>query len=157
MEHYTDLKRIGRGNYGTVYKGKDQRNGRVYCLKQIIMESHSDNERKEAEQECDLLKTLDHPGIVRYHEHFMHEDSLWVVMAYCEQGDLGQHIKKRAKAEQYFTEDQVVDWFVQIAMALHYVHSRKILHRDVSCACTVCRPRSQEPQPRAPAWNPSCL
>ena len=90
MQNYEVGKRIGRGNYGTVHVAKDRRNKRWYCLKQILMEAHSDEERQQAEEEVRMLSSLDHPGIVRYHEHFVHEDSLCVVMAYCEGGDLAQ-------------------------------------------------------------------
>lgn len=39
-----------------------------------------------AQQEVQVLRSLDHPGIVRYHEHFVHGETLCVVMAYCEGG-----------------------------------------------------------------------
>ena len=116
MENYVVGKRVGRGNYGTVHVAEDKRNSRRYCLKQIQMEAHSDEERQQAMEEVRLLASLDHPGIVKYHEHFMHEDSLCVVMAYCEGGDLSQHIKRRAKAEEYYEEHEVLDFFIQIVM-----------------------------------------
>jgi hypothetical protein len=131
MENYDNFKRIGRGNYGTVFLARDVRNGKFYCLKQVQMDTYSDQERETAVQECEVLRTLDHPGIVRYREHFLHGDCLCVVMTYCEGGDLAATIKKRAKAEQRFTEAEVLDWFVQLVMALHHVHGKKILHRDL--------------------------
>lgn len=131
MDNYERGKRIGRGNYGTVYIAKDRRNGHWYCLKMIMMEASTGEEKDKAKQEVDVLRGLDHPGIVRYHEDFVHEDSLCVVMHYCEGGDLAQCIKRRAKEQAYFTEHEVLDYFVQIVMALHYVHSKHILHRDL--------------------------
>ena len=95
------------------------------------METYSAEERANAQQEVEVLRTLDHPGIVRYREHFLHGESLCVVMTYCEGGDLAAIIKRRAKKEDHFTEAEVLDWFVQLVMALHHVHSKKILHRDL--------------------------
>jgi NIMA (never in mitosis gene a)-related kinase len=97
----------------------------------IMMEAHTDEERERAQHEVAVLRGLDHPGIIRYHEHFVHEDQLCVVMHLCEGGDLSQHIKQRAKHEKQFQEHEVIDLFVQIVMALHYVHSKRILHRDL--------------------------
>ena len=131
MENYDSVRKIGRGNYGTVYLARDKRNGKHYCLKQIQMETYSAEERANAQQEVEVLRTLDHPGIVRYREHFLHGESLCVVMTYCEGGDLAAIIKRRAKKEDHFTEAEVLDWFVQLVMALHHVHSKKILHRDL--------------------------
>ena len=45
MDNYEIGKRIGRGNYGSVHVAKDKRNQRWYCLKMIMMEAHSDEER----------------------------------------------------------------------------------------------------------------
>ena len=54
MENYKLGKRIGRGNYGTVYVALDKRNNRWYCLKTIVMEAHSDEEREKAQLEEEL-------------------------------------------------------------------------------------------------------
>ncbi|XP_070759309.1 serine/threonine-protein kinase Nek4 [Enoplosus armatus] len=50
-------------------------------------------------------------------------------MGFCEGGDL-YHRLKQQKGE-LLPERQVVEWFVQIAMALQYLHERNILHRDL--------------------------
>ena len=46
-------------------------------------------------------------------------------------GDLGFHIKQKAKAGQKFTENEILNWFVQICLSLDYIHGRKVLHRDI--------------------------
>ncbi|KAJ8254932.1 hypothetical protein GJAV_G00198990 [Gymnothorax javanicus] len=51
-------------------------------------------------------------------------------MDYCDGGTLDDQIKER-KAEDYFAEDLVMAWFVQIAMAVNFIHSARILHRDI--------------------------
>ena len=61
MENYDSVRKIGRGNYGTVYLARDKRNGKHYCLKQIQMETYSAEERANAQQEVEVLRTLDHP------------------------------------------------------------------------------------------------
>jgi NIMA (never in mitosis gene a)-related kinase len=114
-----------------VHVALDKRNNRWYCLKTIVMKNYSDEERKKAQLEAGMLRGLDHPGIVRYHDLFVQEDTLGLFMAYCEGGDLAQLIKKRAKAEEHFAEHEVLEYFVQIARALHYVHQKGILHRDL--------------------------
>jgi len=43
-------------------------------------------------------------------------------------GDLGYHIKKKKKEGTLFSESEVMNWFIQIAMTLEYIHGRKILH-----------------------------
>ena len=46
-------------------------------------------------------------------------------------GDLAFHIKKRRAKNEFLTETEIMNWFVQMCLALEYVHGQKILHRDI--------------------------
>lgn len=77
-----------------------------------------------------LLSRLHHPNIVSYKESFQDSHGvLHIVMGYCEGGDLCTRLK--TYEGRLLPETQVVEWFVQIALALQYLHERKILHRDL--------------------------
>uniref|UniRef100_A0A2K6T657 non-specific serine/threonine protein kinase n=1 Tax=Saimiri boliviensis boliviensis TaxID=39432 RepID=A0A2K6T657_SAIBB len=87
-------------------------------------------ERQAAEQEAQLLSQLKHPNIVTYKESWEGGDGLlYIVMGFCEGGDLYRKLKEQKR--QLLPENQVVEWFVQIAMALQYLHEKHILHRDL--------------------------
>ena len=64
-----------------------------------------------------LLSQVRHPNIVSYKESFQGDDGfLYIVMAFCEGGDMYTRLK--AQEGKYLEERQIVEWFVQIAMAL---------------------------------------
>ena len=66
-----------------------------------------------------MLSQLRHPNIVSYRESFQDEPGfLYIVMNFCEGGDLYSKLKAQAKEGKSLEETQVVEWFVQIAMAL---------------------------------------
>lgn len=46
-------------------------------------------------------------------------------------GDLAYHVRKKKQSKETFSESEIINWFLQICMALEYVHGRKILHRDL--------------------------
>ena len=46
-------------------------------------------------------------------------------------GDLAHHIKRNKQKGEQFSEEEIFNWFIQICMALEYVHSKKIIHRDI--------------------------
>lgn len=91
----------------------------------------STTERDQAKQEVVLLANLRHPCIVRYEGSFIQDGHLHIVMQYCENGDLGAKIRDARKAKTYFDEGQILSWFTQLAMAVAYIHRRRILHRDL--------------------------
>ncbi|RYG43338.1 hypothetical protein EON68_00565, partial [archaeon] len=77
------------------------------------------------------MQRMQHPNIVAYKDSFFADgrDNLCIVMTYCDGGDLAGRLAA-AKA-QLFKEDQIMHWFVQVALAIHYMHENKVLHRDI--------------------------
>ncbi|KGL98255.1 Serine/threonine-protein kinase Nek4, partial [Charadrius vociferus] len=101
-----------------------------YVIKKLNLKNASNREKKAAEQEAQLLSQLKHPNIVTYRESWQGEDGLlYIVMGFCEGGDLYHKLKEQKG--KLLPENQVVEWFVQIAMALQYLHEKHILHRDL--------------------------
>ena len=61
-------------------------------------------------------------------------------MEYCEGGDL--YTKINRQRGKLFSENAILQFFVQICRAVQYVHERKILHRDIkSQNIFICAPR----------------
>jgi len=46
-------------------------------------------------------------------------------------GDLSFHIKRKLQKNEFFTETEIFNWFVQLCLSLEYIHGRKVLHRDL--------------------------
>ncbi|XP_078104280.1 serine/threonine-protein kinase Nek4 isoform X2 [Sander vitreus] len=130
MNNYIFIRVVGKGSYGEVNLVKHKTDRKQYVIKKLNLTTSSKRERRSAEQEAQLLSQLRHPNIVTYRESWEGDDcQLYIVMGFCEGGDL-YHLLKRQKGE-LLPERQVVEWFVQIAMALQYLHERNILHRDL--------------------------
>ncbi|NWS62185.1 NEK4 kinase, partial [Chunga burmeisteri] len=127
---YCFLRAVGKGSYGEVSLVRHQQDSKQYVIKKLNLKNASRRERKAAEQEAQLLSQLKHPNIVTYRESWQGEDGLlYIVMGFCEGGDLYHKLKEQKG--KLLPENQVVEWFVQIAMALQYLHEKHILHRDL--------------------------
>ncbi len=130
MDSYNKIRVIGKGSYGEVWLVKHKRDKKQYVLKKMELKNASKRERRAAELEAKLLAKLKHPNIVSYKDSFETEEGfLYIAMGFCEGGDLYARLKEQKG--QSLEERQVVEWFVQIAMALQYMHERNILHRDL--------------------------
>ncbi|KAF7483222.1 serine/threonine-protein kinase Nek1 [Marmota monax] len=129
MEKYARVQKIGEGSFGKAILVESTEDGRQYVIKEINISGMSSKEREESRREVAVLANMKHPNIVQYRESFEENGSLYIVMDYCEGGDLFKRIN--AQKGILFQEDQILDWFVQICLALKHVHDRKILHRDI--------------------------
>jgi len=103
-----------------------------YVMKRVKYLAN-DGEHKGALKEVKFLRMLKHPNIVDFGEAFVTPDRahLCIVMGFCEGGDLIHKIREYRKLDRYMPEDMVMEWFVQMCMALAYLHDQRILHRDI--------------------------
>ncbi|KAL8618167.1 hypothetical protein ACOMHN_059174 [Nucella lapillus] len=130
MDEFDRIRVIGKGSYGEVWLSKHKKDQKQYVLKQINLQRATRKERLAAEQEANLLQKLKHPNIVSYKQSFETPNGmLHIAMQFCEGGDLYNKLKEQKTV--LLGERQVVEWFVQITMALQYLHERNILHRDL--------------------------
>ena len=135
-DEFEELKCIGRGNFGAAFLVKhkyppEDAKEIYFIAKKIIYANLSEKEKKSAYQEAMLLKNLDHPHIVSYKTTFIDKGELIIIMEFCETGDLAYAVKKARSKSEHFSETNVMQWFVQMCLALEYIHRRKILHRDL--------------------------
>uniref|UniRef100_A0A3P9M9G0 non-specific serine/threonine protein kinase n=1 Tax=Oryzias latipes TaxID=8090 RepID=A0A3P9M9G0_ORYLA len=133
MDKYENVKQIGEGSFGKAILVNSKEDGRQYVIKEIGIAGMSTKERRESRKEVSVLANMSHPNIVQYKESFEEGGCLYIVMDYCEGGDLFKKINSQKGV--LFSEDQILDWFVQICLALKHVHGRKILHRDIKYDC----------------------
>ena len=104
--------------------------------KKIALGNLNEKEQKAAQLEvgvtqATVLQKLRHPNIVGYKESFIDEGELIIIMEYCEGGDLAHQVKLHKDRNEMIPEAQIMSWFAQLCLALHFVHEKKVMHRDI--------------------------
>ncbi|XP_005105732.1 serine/threonine-protein kinase Nek11 [Aplysia californica] len=129
---YEIVKKLGSGNFGTAFLCKDRKcNNEFKVLKEISVGDLQPDETVDAMHEARLLSKLDHPGIVKFHDSFIDGEFFCIVTEYCEGGDLDHKITEYKKKGKSFDEKTVLNWTIQLILAVQYMHSRRVLHRDL--------------------------
>jgi len=95
----------------------------LYALKAIQLSRMSDEFVEELKNEIDILKSLDHPNIVKPIETFNRKRQLFVVMECCTGGDL--------YSRDPYSEEEAASIAGKLLSAIAYMHSRNITHRDL--------------------------
>ena len=91
----------------------------------------SKSEYENSKKEAKLLSSLDSKYIVKYYDSFSTTNHLYIVMEYCEGGDLYKYLSKNYSKNKLLEEDKIWKFFIQLCMGLYYLHSKNILHRDL--------------------------
>jgi len=133
-DSYEKLRDIGQGSYGKAILIRHKETDRLCVTKQIRIMGLAADEMQEVKEEAKILASLNHPNIIRLvdcRDTILIDGCMHIVTEYADQGDLYQIISKHSKARQYFEERQILKWFIQVTMAVKYIHDRNILHRDI--------------------------
>jgi len=114
-----------------VHKVTHKANGTTLVCKRISLKGMNSKALDEANQEVSLLRRISAGSdyIVKYVESFVERGTLHIIMEFCEHGDLSDYVK--AQRGQALGEPTVWKFLLQVALALQWLHSNRILHRDI--------------------------
>ena len=121
---------IHTGGMGYIYLAKDKRLYDRDCIVKQVRESiKSDAHRKKLEEEASSMAKLDNPNIALILDHFVEDGYYFLVVERIVGKTLGEVFKER---QGQLTEQEVLDWAVTICDVVGYLHSKNVLHRDIS-------------------------
>ncbi|XP_073456685.1 uncharacterized protein [Aquarana catesbeiana] len=135
MEKYEKILKIGRGATAEVFLMRNTETKKTYAVKKIKVDASKRTRTKESIlREAVIMGKLIHPNVVVCHEYFCdpEDEFVFIVEDYCDGGTLDDHIKQRNGV--LIPEDTIMDLFIQLTMAVQYIHSLKILHRDIKAS-----------------------
>lgn len=87
-----------------------------------------------ARREAHILSNLAHPNIISFIDAFQKDGKQFMFLEYVDGGDLEKEINKKARLNQCWNEESTLFFFVQIVLAVEYLHRHNILHRDLKTA-----------------------
>ena len=97
-----------------------------YAVKSIAKEKVLDH-IKQLEEELSILKMVHHPNIIKFHQAFIDERFVHIVMELCEGGCLFDRLEKMRK----FDEKMSAHTMKKMLSALMYLNDHNIVHRDL--------------------------
>ncbi|MBI3929467.1 MAG: serine/threonine protein kinase [Armatimonadetes bacterium] len=134
-QRYKVIRLLGQGGMSNLYLCQDVRTpGQVWVIKEMTARYSDPKEQEQAlhlfQREAQLLRSLNHRHIPKVVDNFQFQGKYYLVMEYVDGEDLG---KKIERAGGPLPEKQVVDWGIQVATVLYYLHCHKppIVFRDV--------------------------
>ena len=127
-------KLLGKGSYGCVYKCIMLKNNKTYAIKKIDIERISQYEKQNIITELRILASHRCPFIVKFKTAFVENNSIYFVTEFATFGDLSGKILDKKKSSTKFEEDTIWNYFLQLCIAVSYLHRFQIIHRDIKPA-----------------------
>ena len=131
MDRFDVLHKIGEGGQGVVALVRRKVDRMILVAKDAHISRLDPNASRVASEEGERLRDLRHPHIITHIEHFFESGgSFFIITEHAEGGTLAAVIKQYSDATP-MPEADILRYFVQIAYALDYLHSRGFIHRDI--------------------------
>lgn len=137
---YEIWKEVGRGGMSIVYLARDNRLNKQWAVKEIKNDGSKSTKTllKGLEREANILKNVDHPVLPRIVDIINQEGVIYVVMDFIE----GETISDRLKKEGAQPQELVIEWGLQLASALDYLHNMNppVIYRDMKPSNVMIKP-----------------
>jgi fused-like protein len=126
LENYHVIELIGEGSFGKVFKARRKGTGLVVALKTIVKKGKNEKELRALRGEIEITTRLNHDNIVTLLEAFETTNEFVLVMEYAK-GELYEVLED----DKQLPEEEVRVVAKQLVRALQYLHSNRIIHRDM--------------------------
>ncbi|CAI2361085.1 unnamed protein product [Moneuplotes crassus] len=128
IRKYLKGKQIGKGGFAKCYEFTSLENKKLYAAK-VIHKSNLTRTRAKQKlmSEIKIHRSLDHQYIVGFEHFFEDSDSVFITLELCTNQTMNELLKRRKRLH----EIEVQCWTMQIISALKYLHSHRVIHRDI--------------------------
>ena len=133
LDDYTLARFLGKGTFGEVYLTKKRNSNNVYATKRMDKQMVDDPRyKKYFNNEIKILKQLFHENIIRLEDLKVTKNHYYIIMEYCNGGSLKQCLDRYKELYHHAFTEEIVQYIMrQVISAVKYIHSQRIIHRDL--------------------------
>lgn len=128
IRKYLKGKFLGKGGFAKCYEFTNLDSKKLYAAKIISKASLVKSRAKQKLiTEIKIHKALHHPNIVAFEHYFEDHENVYILLELCTNQSVNDLLKRRKK----LTEIEVQCYMVQLIKSLKYLHSHRVIHRDL--------------------------
>ena len=128
IRKYYKGRLLGKGGFAKCYEFVCAENKKNFAAKVIAKSSLVKSRAKQKLiSEIKIHKSLHHPQIVAFEHYFEDTENVYILLEMCQNQTLNELLKRRKR----LTEIEVQCYIVQLIKALKYLHSHRVIHRDL--------------------------
>lgn len=121
---------LGKGKFGNVYLARERCTKFIVGLKVLFKSQlQKANVEHQLRREIEIQAHLRHPNILRLYGYFHDETRVYLILEFAPRGELYKEMQGQPNG--YFDEKRSAKYILQLAKALKYCHTKKVIHRDI--------------------------
>ena len=119
---------LGKGGFAKCYELINKDNNKIFAAKMLQKNSlKTERQKQKLITEIKIHKSCHHSNIVAFEHNFEDEDNFYILLELCQNQTLNElHVRRKI-----LTEIEVQCYIIQLIKALQYLHSHRIIHRDL--------------------------
>ncbi|KAK3856470.1 hypothetical protein Pcinc_037208 [Petrolisthes cinctipes] len=130
LDNFEIGRPLGKGKFGNVYLAREKVSKYIVALKVMFKSQlQKANVEHQLRREIEIQSHLRHPNILRLYGYFHDDVRVYLILEYAPRGELYKELQNQPN--QRFDETRSAKYIMQLAHALRYCHSKKVIHRDI--------------------------
>ncbi|XP_050008865.1 aurora kinase A [Alexandromys fortis] len=128
LEDFDIGRPLGKGKFGNVYLAREKQSKFILALK-VLFKTQLEKAAVEHQlrREVEIQSHLRHPNILRLYGYFHDATRVYLILEYAPLGTVYRELQKHSK----FDEQRTATYITELANALSYCHSKRVIHRDI--------------------------
>ncbi|XP_075881349.1 aurora kinase A [Nelusetta ayraudi] len=128
LENFDIGRPLGKGKFGNVYLARERQSKFILALK-VLFKNQLEKAGVEHQlrREVEIQSHLRHPNILRLYGYFHDPSRVYLILEFAPKGELYGELQRCGN----FPEDKSATYIMELADALNYCHSKKVIHRDI--------------------------
>ncbi|XP_071523717.1 aurora kinase-like [Panulirus ornatus] len=130
LDNFEIGRPLGKGKFGNVYLAREKCSKYIVALK-VLFKSQLQKASVEHQlrREIEIQAHLRHPNILRLYGYFHDDVRVYLILEYAPRGELYKELQFQPNG--HFDEKRSAKYIMQLANALKYCHTKKVIHRDI--------------------------
>ncbi|XP_045931514.1 aurora kinase A [Micropterus dolomieu] len=128
LENFDIGRPLGKGKFGNVYLARERQSKFILALKVLFKKQlEKAGVEHQLRREVEIQSHLRHPNILRLYGYFHDSSRVYLILEFAPRGELYSELQRCGS----FPEDRSATYIMELADALNYCHSKKVIHRDI--------------------------